>query len=223
MKQNDILKRHIPFVAGYNNLGEQYIVSAKVHMDESTPHMHIVFIPVMHKLDNKSGKEIDKIACSEYWKEKDSYKKLQDKFYEYMTKNGFDLERGKERGIEHLSTEKLKQITEYERIREEIESEPIELLEDKDTDLILVQNKQLVKYNKKLKKYLIKSLKLIKEVDILKEKNRNLTSRNIDLKIENTRLNNYIVKMYKVIEFLFQIPIKRFKEIIDTYMNNIFK
>ncbi len=86
MKQNDILKWRIPFVAEYNNLGEQYIVSAKVHMDESTPHMHIVFIPVIHKLDKKSGKEIDKIACSEYWKGKDSYKKLQNKFYEYMTK-----------------------------------------------------------------------------------------------------------------------------------------
>ena len=37
------------FVANYNNLGEDFIVSAKVHNDEATPHMHIVFIPVVHK------------------------------------------------------------------------------------------------------------------------------------------------------------------------------
>lgn len=57
-KLKDILKQHIPFVAEYKNLGEQFIVSAKVHLDESTPHMHIVFIPVVHKLDKKSGKII---------------------------------------------------------------------------------------------------------------------------------------------------------------------
>lgn len=81
------------FVANYNNLGEEFIVSAKVHMDESTPHMHIVFVPVVHKKD-KDGKEINKIACSEFWKGKDSYRKLQDNFYSYMTKAGFNLERG---------------------------------------------------------------------------------------------------------------------------------
>ncbi|MFW2551570.1 plasmid recombination protein, partial [Klebsiella pneumoniae] len=60
------------FVAQYKNLGEKYILSAKVHMDESTPHLHIVFMPVIHKLDKKSDKKIEKIACSEYWKGKDS-------------------------------------------------------------------------------------------------------------------------------------------------------
>ena len=84
------------FVAGYKNLGEQYILSAKVHLDESTPHLHIVFMPIIHTRD-KSGNKIDKLACSEYWKGKDSYKQLQDNFYKYITNNVFDLERGKER------------------------------------------------------------------------------------------------------------------------------
>ena len=72
------------FVIGYKNLGEQYIVSAKVHMDESTPHMHLVFLPVVHNLDTKSGKLVDKISCSEFWRGKNSYKELQDKFYDYI-------------------------------------------------------------------------------------------------------------------------------------------
>lgn len=54
-------------------------------MNESTPHMHIVFVPVMHKLDVKSRKQVHKITYSEYWKIKDSYKNLQDSFYKYIT------------------------------------------------------------------------------------------------------------------------------------------
>lgn len=95
------------FVSNYKNLGEKYILSAKVHLDESTPHLHLVFVPVINAKD-KSRKTIQRIACSEYWKGKDSYKKLQDNFYKYVTENGFDLERGKQRDVEHLSTEKLK-------------------------------------------------------------------------------------------------------------------
>lgn len=41
------------FVANYKNLGEKYILSAKVHMDESTPHLHLVFVPVVSKTDKK--------------------------------------------------------------------------------------------------------------------------------------------------------------------------
>ena len=74
------------FVANYKNLGEKYIISAKVHMDESTPHLHLVFVPVIHTKD-KQGNTIDKIACSQYWKGKDSYRQLQDKFYSYMIEN----------------------------------------------------------------------------------------------------------------------------------------
>ena len=81
--------------------------------------------------------EIKKIACSEYWKGKDSYKKLQDNFYKYIVENGFNLERGKEREIEHLSTEKLKQITNYENIKYELTQEEIQPLETKNTALVL--------------------------------------------------------------------------------------
>ena len=81
------------FVCEYKDLGEKYILSAKVHMDEQTPHMHLVFLPVVHTKDKK-GNEIDKLACSEFWKEKDSYRRLQDAFYEYVISKGFDLERG---------------------------------------------------------------------------------------------------------------------------------
>ncbi len=101
------------FVCNYKDLGEQYILSAKVHMDEETPHMHLVFIPVVHTQDKK-GNNIDKIACSEFWKEKDSYRQLQDAFYNYIKDNSFNLERGNENGRVHLSVEDYKKITGFE-------------------------------------------------------------------------------------------------------------
>lgn len=57
------------FVCEYKNLEEKYIMSANVHLDEETPHMHLVFIPVVHTKD-KNGNNIDKVACSEFWKGK---------------------------------------------------------------------------------------------------------------------------------------------------------
>ena len=90
------------FVAQYKNLGEKYIISAKVHLDETTPHMHLVFVPVIHTLDKKSRKQIYKIACSEYWKGKDSYKQLQDNFHKYIIEHGFNLERGRTKENTHI-------------------------------------------------------------------------------------------------------------------------
>lgn len=58
------------FVSKYKNLGEKYIMSAQVHMDEETPYMHLVFLPVVHTTDKK-GNKIDKLACSEFWKGKE--------------------------------------------------------------------------------------------------------------------------------------------------------
>lgn len=161
------------FVANYKELGEKYILSANIHMDESTPHLHLVFIPVVHTKDKK-GNKIEKIACSEYWRGKDSYKKLQDNFYKYIKDKGFNLERGNSRKIEHLSTEKLKQITNYENIKYELIQEDIQPIDTKNKLLIIQQNKDLIKYTNKLKVQLSKSYSAINEVEQLKKENSNL-------------------------------------------------
>ena len=117
------------FVAEYKELGEQYIMSAKVHMDEQTPHMHLVFLPVVHTQDKK-GNSIDKLACSEFWKEKDSYRQLQDAFYKYMVENGFDLQRGlpkEETNREHYSVEEYKKITNFKQTKEILNNMKLEL------------------------------------------------------------------------------------------------
>ena len=104
-------------------------MSAKVHMDEQTPHMHLVFLPVVHTTDKK-GISIDKLACSEFWKAKDSYRQLQDAFYKYMVENGFNLQRGlpkEETGREHYSVEEYKKITNFKQTKEILNNMKLEL------------------------------------------------------------------------------------------------
>ncbi len=75
------------------NLGEKNIISAAVHLDETTPHMHLIFIPVIHTKDD-NGISIDKICARDFWKGGDSYRELQNAFRKYVTSKGFDRERG---------------------------------------------------------------------------------------------------------------------------------
>lgn len=117
------------FVAEYKNLGEQYIMSAKVHMDEETPHMHLIFLPVVHTKDKK-GNDIDKLACSEFWKAKDSYRQLQNAFYDYMVSNGFELERGlpkEEIKRKHIDLKEYKEITNFKKTKEILKNIKLEL------------------------------------------------------------------------------------------------
>ena len=206
------------FVANYKNLGEKYILSAKVHMDESTPHLHLVFVPVVSKTDKKNRKQVNKIACSEYWKGKNSYQELQDSFYQYIKNNGFNLERGKTRNVEHLSTEKLKQLTNYDNIKYELTQEQIQPIYTKDTSLIIQQNKELIKYTNKLKVQLSKSYTAINKLEELQQENTNLKYENEELKKENYRLKNYIEKTFEVVKNLFSFPIDRFKRIVNNFV-----
>ena len=139
------------FVAEYKDLGKKYIMSAKVHMDEETPHMHLVFIPVVHTTDKK-GNAIDKIACSEFWKAKDSYRQLQDAFYEYMTAHNFELERGMPSNKKHLSVTELKEITNYNRTKKTLENIKLELPKVPDISEI---NRLTLKRDEKIQKEII--------------------------------------------------------------------
>ena len=134
------------FVAEYKNLGEQYIMSAKVHMDEETPHMHLIFLPVVHTTDKK-GNNIDKLACSEFWKEKDSYRRLQDAFYQYMTSHNFELERGvpkEETGRVHIDIKEYKEITNFDKTKEKLQNMKLEL-----PDVPEIDDIKMVRWSKK--------------------------------------------------------------------------
>ncbi len=71
------------FIYNYKNLGEKNIISAVVHLDEGAPHMHLMFVPVVHTKDQE-GKNVDKICARDFWKGRDSYRKLQDAYFNHV-------------------------------------------------------------------------------------------------------------------------------------------
>ena len=92
--------------------GEENIIAAVVHNDETTPHMHLNLMPV-----TKDGR-----LCSKQLFDKPQLQQLQTDFYEAVGKH-WGLQRGKEgRQKKHLSTAEFKAkkiIEQAEAIREE--------------------------------------------------------------------------------------------------------
>ena len=92
--------------------GEENIIAAIVHNDETTPHMHLNLMPV-----TKDGR-----LCSKQLFDKPQLQKLQTDFYESVGKR-WGLQRGKEGSQKkHLSTAEFKAkkiIEQAEAIREE--------------------------------------------------------------------------------------------------------
>ncbi len=119
------------FICNYKNLGEENIISAVVHIDEDTPHMHLLFIPVVH-IKDKQGNKIDKICSRDFWKGKNSYRDLQNAYFKHITEKGFNLERGELVEItnrEHFSIQEYKQITNYENTKQVLKDIKLELPE----------------------------------------------------------------------------------------------
>ena len=194
-------------VCEYKDLGEQYILSAKVHYDERSPHMHLLFLPVVHTTDKK-GNNIDKLACSEFWKAKDSYRQLQNAFFEYMVSNGFDFKRGlpkEETNREHYTVKEYKNITNFEKTKETLKSIKLELPEIPDL--------------KDIKKVMIgRDEKILN--DIIKPKDKLIE----ELYQDNVALHKELSKQAKTIEEAEKYQNERDKIIADNKeLNNTVK
>ena len=211
------------FVCSFKNLGEQYIISAKVHMDESTPHMHLVYLPVVHTLDKKSGKQIDKLCCSEFWKGRNSYKVLQDNFYRYMTKAGFNLDRGDTEDNKHLKISDLKQVTNYEVQKYQKQTTKMEQeMQTENVEVIKKEYKRVIKkYNTLARQYT--RIKVISDSNIsnyekVKNENKELKEENEELKKGLSFLKHYIDKTMEYVSLLFDFPKERLKSIVNLFV-----
>ena len=212
------------FVANYKDLGEQYIISANVHMDEETPHMHITFIPVIHELNKESGKVEDKISCSEFWKGRDSYKILQDNFYKYMIKSGFYLERGRS-NRDNIPVKKFKEVTNYEMQEMFKESNQTEQEVESNNIVTIKEHYRLVlgKYNKLAKRYTkVKNIvdDTLYKAEQVEQENRNLKQEINYLEQEKSKLEEYIENTFEVVKHLFNFPIDSLKRIIDNFIKD---
>ena len=81
-----------------NKIGEEFIISANVHLDETTPHMHVGFVPI---IDNSLSAK--KLIDRKFLRE------VQDQLPAYLKNLGFDIQRGiKNSKRKHKDTKELK-------------------------------------------------------------------------------------------------------------------
>lgn len=98
----------------YQDMGytKEQILHSTIHLDEKTPHLHVVVVPLIRKFDKRTNCEKYTITKKHYIKDKDHLSQLQDKYYDRLIKAGFDLERGiKNSDNEHLTIKEYKKIT----------------------------------------------------------------------------------------------------------------
>lgn len=175
------------FICEYKNLGEQNIISAVVHMDEDTPHMHLLFIPVIHTTD-KQGNKIDKVCCRDFWRGKNSYRDLQNAYFKHIFEKGFKLERGELVEVtnrEHYSVQEYKRITNFENTKKLLNSIKLELPETPD---IKGFKKIMLNRDEKIKNEIIKP-----KDDLIQE----LYSKNLSLHKELSKQTTIIDKAEK--------------------------
>ena len=102
------------------NQAPETIISAVVHLDEKSPHMHLCFVPL---------KEDKRLCAKEILGNKKKLTQWQDKYWEHMVKKYPDLERGEsasETGRDHIPTRVFKQMSRLNKQHDKL----VEMLSD---------------------------------------------------------------------------------------------
>ncbi len=100
----------------YNDLGykKEQILHATIHMDELTPHIHCVVVPLVKKLDKRTNTERLTISKKQYIKGNIHLSELQDIYNLRLRENSFELERGiKGSDRKHQKVKEFKKTTRY--------------------------------------------------------------------------------------------------------------
>ena len=209
------------FVKTYKNLGEDNIISANVHMDETTPHIHIVYVPVV-KYIAKDGEEKIRISGSMFWQGRDSYRKLQDEFAAFMLNKNFNIERSVPSKNKRLSPKALKEVLNFDLIKYELENEMLKS-NTKDPRELVKQNEKLIEQVNKDKitiTQLMSSMEYLSYVDI---ENQKLKEEKEKLKERIASLKTYIDNIYRVVNLEFDFPITSMKNIVRNFIEGMEK
>lgn len=234
MTRNEIIKWAeccMDFV--YEDIGydKWQILNATIHMDEKTPHLHCVVVPLIKKFDKRSNQEKWTIFKKQYMKDKNYLSTLQDKYHERMINNSYDLDRGiKNSDNEHIDIKQYKKIT--RKLNLEIESKnnklnnAMEELESKmetnketifDKDYVKIRKdtfdsmKNVIEQTKKVAELQPKIQKIYNEVDEYAKSYKYLEKENINIQKEVKYLKNKNNKLEDE------------KETLISYINTILK
>ena len=102
------------------NQAPETIISAVVHLDQKSPHMHLCFVPLT---------EDKRLCAKEILGNKKKLTQWQDKYWEHMVKKYPDLERGEsasETGRDHIPTRVFKQMARLNKQHDKL----VEMLSD---------------------------------------------------------------------------------------------
>ena len=160
------------------------IISAVVHMDEKTPHMHLSFVPLT---------EDGRLCAKEIVGNKKKLTQWQDRFWEHMVKKYPDLERGEsasETGRDHIPPRVFKEMTRLTKQKAKLE----ELLSD--INLFNIKGKTA-----EIGVLLDKYIPSVEQMHTTMKKYRvaftETASENESLKIENAQLEKSLEKAEK--------------------------
>ena len=207
------------FVKEYLGYKDEQILHATLHMDEKTPHIHCVVVPLIKKIDKRTNTERYTISKKQYIHDKEHLSELQDKYCELLNLGGFALERGqKHSAVEHLNMKEFKRAT--QEVNKELTSRSNKL-DQAITDLeIKMESNKPVLFEKesiKIKKDTFDSMNKVieesKKISEMKPKldntykamkeqinkyskvqqeNYDLKDENETLKFQNTKLSNRV-------------------------------
>ena len=196
------------------------IISAVVHMDERTPHMHLCFVPLT---------EDKRLCAKEILGNKKKLTWWQDEYWKYMVEKHPELERGESAsrtGRDHIPPRVFKEIIRLTKQREKLEgllegmnpfnakSRASEIGKVLDIYIPAVEKMQtqLDKYQVTFTKTATENKKLRKKNSQLKESLENAQEKSVLKKLQDNQLR----KDYEAaVSTLDRIP----QEVLELYMN----
>ena len=160
----------LDFIQKYQS--KDTIISAVVHMDEKTPHMHLCFVPLT---------EDKRLSAKEIVGNKKKLTWWQDEFWKHMVKKYPDLERGEsasETSRTHIPPRLFKEAVHLNRMKDQImailndsnpfnkkvKAEELEALLDKYIPGVEVMRTKLKKYDKTYKELTAENAELEKKL-----------------------------------------------------------
>ena len=166
----DYFTEALDFIQKYQS--KDTIISAVVHMDEKTPHMHLCFVPLT---------EDKRLSAKEIVGNKKKLTWWQDEFWKHMVKKYPDLERGEsasETGRTHIPPRLFKEAVHLNRMKDQImailnesnpfnkksKTEELETLLDKYIPGVEVMRTKLKKYDKTYKELTEENAELEKKL-----------------------------------------------------------
>ena len=160
--------------------GRQYpdtFLSAVVHMDEKTPHLHLCFVPL-----TADGR----LSAKEIIGNRKNLVRWQDEFWQHMVKQYPELERGEsasQTGREHIPPRIFKEMTQLTKQKEQLDALLVGITPFNGKSRAAEISKVLDSYipsvarmKDQLRKYNVAFTKTAVENEKLKEKNRTLSA-----------------------------------------------